>query len=323
MNLFQAIEGDADIRPLLERGDSPNFYGDFGANKMTPLHLAVYRCLTEVARLLLEAGAHPNCEVIHAGRSRKRGRPDSFNSPLSGMTPVDLAAALEAEDLVELLVRYGGRPGRLRPPSNNGILRHELDKARAVDIAESLVVAPVLRPLVEEAQQENDWDEADRLLRRILRQEGEDEACLHLKIRGLLARGRTEQALNEASLVFLRYRNEGRYRQALRLVRCMRLIDAQSARPYELEMEFLVDLGWLEPARECLEGLLALHRRTENVSEMWASKARFALLCRRPSSRRTGRRPQAWQVSHAMPSGHPSGSTSGGPSSGLGSPHRH
>lgn len=295
MNLFQAIEGNADVRPLLERGDSPNFYSDFGNNKMTPLHLAVYRCLTEVTQLLLDAGAHPNCEVL----SRS-------HSPLKGMTPVDLAAALEAEDLVELLVRHGGRPSPKRPPPANSTLLHELDKARAVGLAESLVVAPVLRPLVEAAQKEDQWDEADRLLRRILRQEGEDEACLHLRIRGLLARGYTEQALEEASLIFVKYRNQGQYRKAIHLARCMRLIDASSSRPYELEMEYLVDLGWVEKARECLESLLSLHRRTENVAEISASKARFALLSRRPASRRMARPPQTWQVSEPMSTGNAS-----------------
>jgi Flp pilus assembly protein TadD len=186
------------------------------------------------------------------------------------------------------------------------VTENELGKRRTLEAATGLVVSPVLRPFVDRAQKRGDWDEADRLMLRILSYEGEDEACHHLRIRGLIARGRTEDALAEASLVFLLYRRTGRYREALQVTRAMRLIDADSTRPYELEMEFLVEIGWFEQARDVLASLIALHQKDENVPEILASKARFSLLCKRPQTARCSRPPQAWQAPERLPSGNPS-----------------
>lgn len=293
-SLIDAILEGGDVRPLLEQGESPNVYGEVSGAAVTPLLLAVFRGLTQVAQALLEAGANPNSEVL----------PSASVGPYSalvGMTPTDLAATLEADDLVKLLVRQGGRPGRRTLHRGRQTLRRELERARSVDAAHSLVAEAVLLPLVEKAQGNGKWDEADRLLAHIMRHEAEGERSLHLRIRGLLARGLTAPALEEASLVFVRYRAAGRVGEALQVARCMRLIDPASSRPYELELEFLTSLGWMTEARSCLEELVDLHRRAGNQAEIRACTARFALLSRRPLHRAASRLPRAWTVPEALP----------------------
>lgn len=179
-------------------------------------------------------------------------------------------------------------------------------KRRAIESATGLVVGPVLRPYIEKAQDHGDWDDADRLMHRILRYEGEDEPCRHLRIRGLIARGKTDDALQEASLVFLLCRRTGRYREALHVARTMRRIDPNSVRPYELEMEFLVEIGWAEQARGALQKIIEIHRRAEDLPEIMAAKARYSLLCKRPQTLLSSRLPRAWQAPEEMPSGNPS-----------------
>ena len=70
-----------------------------------------------------------------------------------------------------------------------------------VEAATGIVVAPVLKPLIEQAQKRGDWDEADRLIRKITDYDGEDEACYHLRIRGLIARNLTDEALERAAVL--------------------------------------------------------------------------------------------------------------------------
>jgi hypothetical protein len=292
--LFEAIQTGRDPGTLLQDGHSPNVYEDFEGVVWTPLHLAAYRCLVQVAQLLLDAGASPNCQTLP---SRQAGP----YQPLVGLTPLDLALSLDDEAMVALLVRRGARPARAHP-LNPG-LRHELNKARAVGAAESLVVESIFLPLVEEAQQEGHWDEADRLLQRILAHEGEGERTLHRRIRGLLARGKGDEAMEEASLVFLAHRRQGDYHSALQVLRSMRRIDAGSARPYELEVEFLTGLGWVEAAAICQQQLLDLHRSLGRPREIAASQARYEILRRRPENRQPSRPPRAWTAADAYEPG--------------------
>lgn len=289
MDLFLAIEQERDLASLLAQGHNPNVIGEFADCQMTPLHLATLHSRVESARALLEAGAHPNSTVL--------------SGQWVGMTALDLAMEFQLGEMVELLAGFGGEPGHTTPNSDNPAFLFHLGRARAVGTALSLVIAPALRPLIEQAQRSEAWDEADRLLRRIQRHEGEDERTLHLRIRGLIARGEQAEALAEASLVFLHYRRQGRYREALQVTRSMRRIDPRSPRPLELEMEFLVDLGWLEQAEATLRALIELHRRREDVAEITACKARFAVLSSRPRVRRLSRPPEAWQVPDALPEG--------------------
>ena len=290
MNLFQAIETGSDIDPLLGRGESPNVYAHVSCGEVTPLHLAVYRSLPRVAEKLLVAGANTNSVVL--------------DGSLKGLTAVDLALALKEQELVNLLIEHGGRPGPSTPL--NDTLRYQLEKKITVEAATGIVAAPVLRPLIEEAQRRRDWDEADRLIRKVSDYDGEDEACYHLRIRGLIARGKVDEALEEASLVFLLYRRWGRYREALLVARSMRRIAPYSARPYDLEMEFLVEIGWLDQAKEVLSQQIDLHRSTDNAVEIVACKARFALLCKRPQTARNSRLPKPWQAPEALPRSNPS-----------------
>ena len=291
MDLFQAIESGDDIEPLLGRGESPNVYAVISCGEVTPLHLAVYRSLPMVVEKLLRAGANPNSLVL--------------GGSLRGLTALDLAAALQEQPLLDLLLDHGGRPGPGNTPLAQG-LKHQLEKKMTVEAATGIVVAPVLKPLIEQAQKRGDWDEADRLIRKITDYDGEDEACYHLRIRGLIARNLTDEALEEASLVFLLYRRTGRYREALLAARSMRRISPESARPYELEMEFLVEIGWMEQARDVLSSLIELHRRTDSAVEIVACKSRFALLCKRPQTARNSRLPTAWQAPEALPRSNPS-----------------
>ncbi|MBI3927104.1 MAG: ankyrin repeat domain-containing protein [Armatimonadetes bacterium] len=299
--LFKAIARGLDLRPLLRQGHSPSVYADFPGAAWTPLHLTVFLGLPEVSEFLLDAGANPNAEILPSLR-------DGAYAETVGMTSVDVAVILDHEALVELLVRRGGRCGRRGLQVSNRArktLAYELEKARSVERAESLVVEAVLLPLVEKAQREKDWDEADRLQRVIFRHDGVRTMSRHLRIRGLLARGRTEEALEEASLIFVSYRNRGRYREALQIARCMRRIDPDSARPYELEMEFLVELERVEEAGHCCHQLLEIHRRRDDSRANKACRARFDLLCRRPQVRAISRRPQAWTAPQPNASGNP------------------
>ena len=295
--LFEAIQTGRDLRGLLQAGHSPNVYEDFEGISWTPLHLATYRCLTQMAEFLLEARASPNCQTLAARR------PGSFQH-LVGLTPLDLAISLDNQAMVGLLVRYGARPAQVHRLTPS--LRHELDKARAVGAAESLVVEPILLPLVEKAQQQGHWDEADRLLRSIMAHEGEGELTFHRRIRGLLARGKVDEAMEEASLVFVTYRSRGDYQSALQVLRSMRLIDASAARPYELEIEYLSSLGWMAAAEACQQQLLDLHQRQERPHEVAASRARFEILRRRPENRSLSRPPAAWTAPGPADSGNSS-----------------
>lgn len=283
--LFEAIQTGRDLRPLLRAGHSPNVYADFEGVSWTPLHLATYRCLTAVAENLLEALANPNSPSLAASR------PGAYDR-LVGLAPLDLAISLGDEELMALLVSRGGRPTRPHRPIPR--LRHELAKARTVGLAESLVIEPLFLPLVEKAQQAGEWEEADRLLQCILAHEGEGEASLHRRIRGLLARGKVDQAMEEASLVFLTYRREGDYLAALQVARSMRQIDPTSGRPYELELEFLCALGWWQEAESCLACLQDVHLRHGRGQEIPATRARFEILRRRPENRDQSRPPRAW-----------------------------
>ncbi|MBT9587405.1 ankyrin repeat domain-containing protein [bacterium] len=283
--LFEAIQTGRDLRELLHAGHSPNVYEDFEGISWTPLHLATYRCLAQMAEYLLDAWASPNCQTLAA-----RG-PGPYQH-LVGLTPLDLAISLDDEALVGLLVRRGARPAQVHRFTPQ--LRHELAKARAVAAAEGLVVEPILLPLVETAQQLGDWDEADRLLQSIMAHEGEGERTLHRRIRGLLARGKVDEAMEEASLVFVTYRSQGDYQSALQVLRDMRLIKASSARPYELEIEYLSSLGWMAAAEACQQQLLELHRQQGRRHEVDASRARFEILRRRPENRSLSRPPLAW-----------------------------
>ena len=297
--LFEAILGEGDVAVLLQNGHSPNIYADFPGVSWTPLHLAVYRRLEGVVQALLAALANPNAQAL----------PSTQDGPLRslvGLTSVDLAVTLDQEALVALLVRNGGRSSHLTsPPLNRAreTLRHELAKARCVGSAESLVVEPLFLPQVQRAQHNQDWEEADRLLMRILTHEGEGEQTFHLRIRGLLARRKLKEALDEASLIFLNYRRQGRYLEALRVARGMRLIDPRSCRPYDLEMEFLSELGWLDQAHRCLHQLVELHIRTGRTQDIPACRARFEILRRRPGSRASARHPGAWTVPEALSQG--------------------
>lgn len=285
--LFEAISSGRDLRPLLAAGHSPNVYADFEGVSWTPLHLATYRCLTAVADHLLKAHANPNSPGLPAAR------PGAFGL-LVGLAPLDLAISLGHEEMMTLLVACGGRPTRPHPPIPR--LRQELAKARAVGAAESLVIEPLFLPLVEKAQQVGDWDEADRLLQCILTHEGEGEASLHRRIRGLLARGKVDEAMEEASLVFVAYRRQGDYLSALQVARSMRQIDPTSGRPYELELEFLCALGWWKEAEKCLGHLQEVHRQHGRGQELLATRARFEILRRRPENRDQSRPPLAWTI---------------------------
>ena len=285
--LFEAILSGRNLCPILEAGYSPNVYSQVEGVGWTPLHLAVYRGLPEVAEILLEAGANPNSPTLPVDSS------GPFHGWI-GLTPLDIAISLDEDRLVSLLIQHGGRPTLPHrfPPK----LRYELDQARAVDVAESLVVEPVLLPLAEKAQRAGDWDEADRLFRRIMICEGEGERTRHLRIRGLLVRGKVDEAMEEASLIFVGYRQQGNYSQALQVVRAMRRVDPTSCRPYELEIEYLSSLGFHGEAEACQKQLLQLHLEQGREAEIPASRARFEILRRRPENRGMSRPPTAWMA---------------------------
>lgn len=288
MDLFQAIENESDLGPILGR-NCVNVVGCFAGCDMTPLHFATLHSKVEAVKMLLQAGANPNSTVL--------------SGQWEGMTCLDLAVKFRCMKIIEMLASRGAEPGITTPNSEDSGFLFYLGRARAVGTALSLVIGAALCPLIEQAQKSQKWDEADRLLRHIQRHEGEDERCLHLRIRGLIARGEKEKALQEASLVFLRFRRRGCYREALQVTRSMRRINPTSPRPLELEMEFLVELGWLEQARHILGALIQIHRRNEDLAEITACKARFAVLSSRPLIRRRSRPPEAWQAPEPLSGG--------------------
>jgi len=288
--LYEAILKRQDPRPWLTSGHSPNIYTDHQGVCWTPLHLAAYQGVPAVIEALLEAQAYPNSLGLAAEQ------PGPFQG-MVGMTPLDVALHLGDQASMSLLVRYGGRLARGQAAETP--LQAVLERAHCVQAAEQMVVEPLLLPLVEAAQAGGCWHEADRLLLRIMRHEGESEKSMHRRIRGQLARGLLDEAMEEASLIFLAYRRRGQYRLALQVTKAMRKIDPASARPYELELEYLCALGWPEEARGCLDELVNLHRSQERYQEATAARVRFDILMRRPENRPSARLPQAWTARHS------------------------
>lgn len=167
-------------------------------------------------------------------------------------------------------------------------------------MAESWVAESHLLPWVEAAQQQGKWSEAERLLHWVLRHTTQDERTYHSRIRGFLAEGLMEQALEEAALAFCFYRERGRFTRALQVARAMRKIAPRSPRPYELEMEYLLELGWQVRARQSFEGLVDI---LEKPHEKRAAEIRFELLLKRPQERLPSRFPEAWTAPPALSSG--------------------
>lgn len=289
-SLFEVILAQQDPRPWLALGHSPNVYTEYQGVCWTPLHLAAYLGLPAVAESLLEAQAYPNSLSLPAEQ------PGPFQGMVD-MTPLDLSLSLGDEATVTLLVRYGGRPARIHPA--DALLKPALERAHCVGMAEQMVVEPLLLPRVEEAQAQGRWHEADLLLLRIMRHEGETEKSMHLRIRGQVARGLLDDAMQEASLIFLGYRRRGQYRLALQVARAMRRIDPQASRPYELELEYLCALGLGSEARECLNQLVALYSGQARYQEATEACARFDILMRRPENSLLARLPQPWTAPHS------------------------
>ena len=177
------------------------------------------------------------------------------------------------------------------------------NQARVVDRAESLVSERHLLPFVEQAQRQNRWDESEQLLFTVLRHTTRIDRTHHARLRLLLARGHTEAALEEAALVFALYREQGRFIQALQVGRAMRRIDPHSARPYNLEMEYLLDMGCQQQAEECQQQLLQMLKTSGQSHEVQSSNVRFQLLLRRPQQRQRPRLPRSWNVSPPLPGG--------------------
>ncbi|GMU52802.1 MAG: hypothetical protein AMXMBFR33_19480 [Candidatus Xenobia bacterium] len=263
----------AGVRPE-EPWRAPNVYY---AEGYTPLHLATLSDRLEEVQVLLAQGAHPNAEVLAPGAI--------------GFTALDLAVSRRLTRLIPVLVRAGARPGARawiyrENPANRELVAHldeELRRNRAVEVAEQLAQTPwriqEARRLLEEGQHE----EAQVTLEPLRGWGPETDDSLHLRIRSLVATSQPAQAMEEASVVFAFYRDQGLYRQALLVSREMRKIDPQSARPYELELRFLLDLGCPEEARRCQEELLELHRRRGDRSEERGCERRFQLLQRAAS----------------------------------------
>lgn len=172
-----------------------------------------------------------------------------------------------------------------------------MDIEKLVDVAESWVAESHLLPWIEAAQKQGKWSEAERLLHWVLRHTTQDERTYHSRIRGFLAEGLKDQALEEAALVFCFYRERGRFPQALQVARAMRKIVPQSPRPYELEIEYLLELGWQARARQSFEGLVKLCNEPQ---EKKAAEIRFDLLLKRPQQRLPSRFPQAWTLPPAV-----------------------
>lgn len=102
-----------------------------------------------------------------------------------------------------------------------------------------------------------------------------------------------EQALEEAALVFCFYRERGWFTRALQVARAMRKIAPRSPRPYELEIEYLLESGWQARARQSYE---ALSEILEKPQDKRAAELRFKLLLNRPHQRLPSRFPEAWIV---------------------------
>lgn len=176
-------------------------------------------------------------------------------------------------------------------------------QARVVDRAESLVSERHLLPFVEQAQRQSRWDESEQLLFSVLRHSTRLDRTHHARIRLLLSRGLHDSALEEAALVFSLYRRQGLILRALQVCRAMRRIDPRSARPYNLELEYLLDLGCQQQARDCQKQLLSMLEASGQHQEVGSSQARFQLLLRRPLQRRLPRLPQSWEASPPLAEG--------------------
>lgn len=273
--MFEALLQGWDLEPLLRAGQTPHSFHEFQGLLWTPLHLAVFLGRERQIRLLLEAGANPNTP---AGGE-------------SGLTPLDLAVSLDRQDLSELLIEAGGRPGCLKPGEE---IRQFLERAGSVEAAERLVLEAHWLPRAERALLTDDWMECERILREIARRGGEGERARHLRIRCLIQRGLSQEALEEASLIFALYRQQGRSQEALQVCRAMRHIAPLSGRAYELEMEFLLDLGWTGQARRCLEQLTQLYLDQQQPGEAADCRVRFGILLRRPGYRERYEAPRHW-----------------------------
>lgn len=243
----------------------PNVY----RGEYTPLHQAVLeRRAARVAALLAE-GAHPNSEVLG-----------------EGFTALDLAVSRGALELIPLLVRAGGKPGvnAWRYRSDPGLaaavalLDGELERHRAVEVAEELALTPWRIQEARRLLEEGAVEEAQSVLEPVRGWRRDTDESLHMRIRSLIAQGQSGQAMEEAAAVFALYREQGFYRQALQVSREMRRIDPSSARPYELELRFLVDLGCRPEAERCQQELLRLH--LGDPVEQEACRKRFDLLLR-------------------------------------------
>ncbi len=253
---------------------APNFYY---AEGYTPLHLATLSDRLEEVEVLLARGAHPNAEVLA--------------SDAVGFTALDLAVSRRLTRLIPLLVRSGARPGSRawiyrEDPANRELVAHldeELRRYRAVEVAEQLAQTPWRIQEARRLLEEGHHEEARVTLEPLRGWDPETDESLHLRIRSLVATHQPAQAMEEASVVFAFYRDQGLYRQALLVSREMRRIDPRSARPYELELRFLLELGCLEEARRCQEELLELHRRRGDQSEERGCERRYQLLQRAAS----------------------------------------
>lgn len=241
----------------------PNVYrGDY-----TPLHRAVLGGQLEPVEELLAQGAHPNSEVLG-----------------TQFTALDLAVSEGATSLIPSLVRAGGRPGmqawryRTSPVLRAAValLDEELERNRAVEVAQELALTPWRIGEAGRLLELGQAEEAEAVLEPVRGWLRDNEESLHLRIRALVANGHLTTAMEEACAVFMLYRDEGRYRQALMVAREMRKLDVTSPRPYELELRFLIELGCLEEAARCQEALLAVLPAQEEQ----ACRARYRILLR-------------------------------------------